>query len=132
LEFGSVCYSGMGQYRRIRIALGLMCLTPNNSLGVLSGIAPLAERFICLNFRYLDHVLKRRLETLRELNLGRCTAGYSDVLPLNVVSSESHNTICRRSWLPILWVRGSHGEGTRSSDNYVCGGGSPRAVDGDS
>jgi hypothetical protein len=68
----------------------------NNSLGVLSGIAPLAERFVYLNFRYLlvvcyrlDHPLKRRLETLRELNLGRCIAGYSDFLPLNIVSSES-------------------------------------------
>jgi hypothetical protein len=37
----------------------------------------------------LDHPLKRRLKTLRELNLGRCIAGYSDVLPLNIVSSES-------------------------------------------
>jgi hypothetical protein len=49
-----------------------------------------------LNFRYLvavlyrlDDPLKRRLETLRELNLGRCVAGYSNVLPLNIVSSES-------------------------------------------
>jgi hypothetical protein len=80
------------QYRGIRIALELMCSTPNNSLGVLSGIAPLAERFLYLNFRYLvavfyclDHPLKRRLETLRELNLGRCIASYSDVLPLAVV-----------------------------------------------
>jgi hypothetical protein len=58
------------QYRGIRTAVGLMCLTPNNSLGDLSGIAPLAERFVYLNFRYLvavfyrlDHPLKRRLET---------------------------------------------------------------------
>jgi hypothetical protein len=71
------------QYRGIRIALGLMCSTPN-SLGVLSSIAPLAERFVYLNFRYLvavfnrlDHSLKRRLETR--------IAGYSDVLPLNVL-----------------------------------------------
>jgi hypothetical protein len=33
--------------------------------------------------------LKKRLENLKELNLGRCIAGYSDVLPLNIVSSES-------------------------------------------
>jgi hypothetical protein len=49
LEYGSVCYSGMArthmlrlervQYRRIRIALGLMCSTPNDNLG----IAPLAD-----------------------------------------------------------------------------------------
>jgi hypothetical protein len=54
-------------------------------------MAPLlAERFVYLNVRYLvavfyrlDHPLKRRLETLKEL-----------VLPLNIVSSESfHYTI---------------------------------------
>jgi hypothetical protein len=74
------------QYRGIRIALGLMCSTPNNALGDFSGIAPLAERFVNLNFRYLvvvfyrfDHPLKRRLEILSELN----------VSPLNIVSSES-------------------------------------------
>jgi hypothetical protein len=84
------------QYRGIRIALRLMYSTPNNSLGVFSGKAPLAERFVYLNFRYLvvvfyrlDHPLKRRLETLRELNLSHCIAWYSDVLPLNVVLSES-------------------------------------------
>jgi hypothetical protein len=40
-------------------------------------------------FYRLDHPLKKRLETLRELNLGRSIAGYSDVLPLNIVPSES-------------------------------------------
>jgi hypothetical protein len=57
--------------------------TPNNSLRVLSAIAPLAERFVYLNFRYfvvvfyrLDHPLKRRLETLKELNMIRCIEGY--------------------------------------------------------
>jgi hypothetical protein len=52
LEYGSVCYSGMArthmlrlervQGRGIRIALGLMCSTPNYSLGVLSGMERLA------------------------------------------------------------------------------------------
>jgi hypothetical protein len=65
LEYGSVCYSGMArthmlrlervQYRRIRIALGLMCSTPNNCLD----IALLAERFLYLNFRYLVAVFYR-------------------------------------------------------------------------
>jgi hypothetical protein len=89
---GLMCYG----WKRFSIALGLMCLTPNHSLGVLSGIAPLAKRFVYPSLRYLvvvfyrlDHPLKRRLETLSELNLGRCIVGYSDVLPLNVVSSES-------------------------------------------
>jgi hypothetical protein len=69
------------QYRGIRIALGLMCSTPNNSLVVLSSIAPLPKIFVYLNVRYLvavfyrlNHPLKSRLETLRELNLGRCIA----------------------------------------------------------
>jgi hypothetical protein len=55
------------QPRGIGTALGLMCLTLNNSLAVLSGIAPLAGRFVYLNFRYfvavfyrLDHPIKRR------------------------------------------------------------------------
>jgi hypothetical protein len=98
LEYGTVCYAEMArthmlrmervQYRGIRIALGHMCSTLNNSLGVLSSMAPLAERFVYLNFRYLvvvfyhfDQPLKRRLETLMELILGRCIAGYSEVMP---------------------------------------------------
>jgi hypothetical protein len=40
-------------------------------------------------FYRLDYPLKRRLETLKELNMGRCIAGYSDILPLYIVSSES-------------------------------------------
>jgi hypothetical protein len=53
LDYASVYYSGMAkthmlrlekvQYRGIRLALGPMCSTPNNSLGVLSGIPPLPE-----------------------------------------------------------------------------------------
>jgi hypothetical protein len=74
LECGSVCYSGMAmthmlwlervQYRGIRIALGLLFSTPNNSLGVLSGIAPLAKRFVYLNFRYLVAVFYRLVLTI--------------------------------------------------------------------
>jgi hypothetical protein len=41
------------QYRSLRIALALMRSTPNNCMGVLGGIPPLAERFAYLNFRYL-------------------------------------------------------------------------------
>jgi hypothetical protein len=73
------------QYRGIRIALGFMCSTPNNSLGVVRGIASLAERFVYLIFRYLvvvfyclDHPLKRKLELLKELY---CELLH--VLPLN-------------------------------------------------
>jgi hypothetical protein len=56
LEYVSVCFTNMAnmakthimlglervQYRALRIALGLMGSTPNNCLGVLGGIPPLA------------------------------------------------------------------------------------------
>jgi hypothetical protein len=70
--------------------------TPNNCLGVLSGIPPLAERFSYLNFRYLvaafyrlEHPLKEMLGLLRALSMCRCIKGYSDVLSLDIVPSES-------------------------------------------
>jgi hypothetical protein len=54
-EYGIDTYAGFGkgtgQYRALRIALGQMGSTPNNCLGVLSGIPPLAERFAYLDFR---------------------------------------------------------------------------------
>jgi hypothetical protein len=63
LEYGSVSFTNMAkthmlglervQYQALRIALGLIGFTPNNCLGVLSGIPPLAERFAYLNFIYL-------------------------------------------------------------------------------
>jgi hypothetical protein len=84
------------QYRALRIALGLMGSTPNNCLGVLSDIPPLAERFAYLNYRYLvaafyqlGHPLRERLEKLGALNKGRCIERYSDVLSLNIVPPES-------------------------------------------
>jgi hypothetical protein len=59
LEYGSVCYPGVAktgmlrlervQNRAISIALKLIFSAPNNSLRVLSGIAPLAERCLYLN-----------------------------------------------------------------------------------
>jgi hypothetical protein len=49
-----------------------------------------------LNFRYLvaafyrlGHPLRERLEVLGALNIGRCIKKYSDVLSLDIVSSES-------------------------------------------
>jgi hypothetical protein len=61
LEYGSVCFRNMAktymlgsekvQYGALRIALGQMGFTPNNFLGVLGSIPPLAERFPFLNFR---------------------------------------------------------------------------------
>jgi hypothetical protein len=41
------------QYRTLRVVLGLMGSTPNNCVGVLSGMSPLPEIFASLNFRYL-------------------------------------------------------------------------------
>jgi hypothetical protein len=76
--------------------LGLMGSTPNNFLGVFSGIPPLAERFAYLNFRYyvaaffrLDQPLRRRLVVLRPLNMGRYIKGCFDVLSLDIVPPES-------------------------------------------
>jgi hypothetical protein len=70
--------------------------TANDCLVVFSGIPPLAERFAYLNFRYivagfyrLGHPLRERLGMLGALNMGRCIRGYSDVLSLDIVPSES-------------------------------------------
>jgi hypothetical protein len=70
LDYALLCYFGMAgthmlrlervQYRSIRLALGPMCSTPNNSLGVLSDIPPLPERFVYLNSRYLVAVFYRQ------------------------------------------------------------------------
>jgi hypothetical protein len=80
----------------LRIPLGLIGSTPNNCLGVLSGTPPLAKRFAYLNFRYLvaafyrlSHPLRERLGVLRALIMGHCIIGYSDVLSLDIVPSES-------------------------------------------
>jgi hypothetical protein len=63
--------------------------------------------YLNLNFRYLGavfsrlgHPLKKKLETLKKLNMGRCIAGYSNILPLNIVSSESFTL----HELPLLLV----------------------------
>jgi hypothetical protein len=56
--------------------MGLMSSTPNNILAVRNGIAPLAKRFVYL-------------ETLGELNIGRCITGYPDILTLDIISSVS-------------------------------------------
>jgi hypothetical protein len=70
------------------------------------GIAPPAERLVYLNFNYL--VI---LETLNELNLGRYIAGSSDVLPLNIFSSESFT---RHDLLLATYFVGDHMERTLS------------------
>jgi hypothetical protein len=82
LDYVSVCYFGMARthfLRGLRINLGLIQSTPNNSLGVLGGVSPLAERCMYLKYRYLvtvfhkhGHPLRERLETLNRLNSERC------------------------------------------------------------
>jgi hypothetical protein len=78
LDYASVLYSGMAkthmlclervQYRDIRLDLGIMCSTPNNSLGVLS-VPPFPERLVYSNSRYLvfyrlGHPLREKLRNL--------------------------------------------------------------------
>jgi hypothetical protein len=60
--------------------------TPYNSLGVLSGDFPLAERCMYLNYRYLitvfhkhGHPVMERLETLNKLNSERCLKGFPSI-----------------------------------------------------
>jgi hypothetical protein len=89
LEYGSVCYAGMAkthmvlleriQYRALRISMGLMGSTSNNSLGVLSGIPPLRHKMFYHNFRYLvntfqknGHPLRDKLEKLNDLGPQKC------------------------------------------------------------
>jgi hypothetical protein len=83
------------QYRGIRLALGLVCSTPTNSLGVLSGIPPLPERFVYLNssrhlvavFYRLGHPLREKLRDLGTMNMSRCIQGYSNVLSMEITPS---------------------------------------------
>jgi hypothetical protein len=64
--------------------LGLLQSKPNNSLGVLSGVFPLAEICMYLNYRYLvtvfhkhGHLLRERLKTLKRLNSEKCMKGFA-------------------------------------------------------
>jgi hypothetical protein len=63
---------------RIVLGLSLMQSTPNNSLGVLSGVSSLAERCMYLNYKYVVTVFhKEWLETLNRLNSERCMKGFA-------------------------------------------------------
>lgn len=71
--------------------------TPNNSLGVLSGIAPLQSRIQYLNFRYfiaafgkLGHLLKEKLIILNSLNPQRTIKSFETVIQYNILQSESY------------------------------------------
>jgi hypothetical protein len=112
LEYGSVCFANTAsthilgrekvQYGAFRIALDLLKSTPNNCLGVLGGIPSLVDRLAHLNFRYFVAAFYRLGHPLRErfgaLNMGCCIKGYSDVLSLDIVPSESFT----RHELPAL------------------------------
>jgi hypothetical protein len=54
------------RYRGLRIVLGLMQSTPNNSLGVLSGVSPLVERCMDLNYKYYVTIFYKHGHSLRE------------------------------------------------------------------
>jgi hypothetical protein len=120
---GSVCFTNMAkshmlglervQYRALRVAF--IGSTPNNCLGVLSGIPSLAERFTYLNFKYLvaayyrlGHPLRGRLVVLRALNIGHCIKEYFDVLSLDIIPFESYT----RHELPAIL-------GTRMVDGHM-------------
>jgi hypothetical protein len=70
LEYASVCYANMAktnflkleriQYRGLRISLGLMQSTPNNSMEVLSGIHPIEDRFTFLNSKFLVKIFAKQ------------------------------------------------------------------------
>jgi hypothetical protein len=116
------------QYRVLRIALGLTGFTSNNCLGVLSAIPPLAEIFACLNFRYLVaafyHPLRERLRVLGTLNMGRCIKGFSDVVSLELVPTESFTPYELTALLRTLLVDEHMGEETCqfSGDDVFIGG----------
>jgi hypothetical protein len=101
LEYGSVCYAGMAkthmllleriQYRALRISIGLMESTLNNSLGVLSGVPPLQHRLFYLNFRYLvntfqknGHPLCDKLGKLNRLSPQNCLIPFHEVSGLDI------------------------------------------------
>jgi hypothetical protein len=75
LKYGSVCFTNMSGTHMLCLERGAEdCIgsdgiynsTPNNCLGVLSGIPPLGERFTNLNFRYLIATFYRLGHPLRE------------------------------------------------------------------
>jgi hypothetical protein len=72
-------------------------LTPNNSLGVLSGVSLLEERCMYLNYRYLvtvfqkhGHPLRKRLETLSRLNSEKCLKGFELVAQFTFQPSRTY------------------------------------------
>jgi hypothetical protein len=71
--------------------------TPNNTLGVLSGVSPLAKRCMYLNYRFLvtichkhGHPLRERLETLIRLSSGRCLKGFTLVVQFTFQPSRTY------------------------------------------
>jgi hypothetical protein len=71
--------------------MGLIRSTPNNSLGVLSGIPPLRHRLFYLNFRYLvnnfqknGHPLRDKLEELNDLSPQKCLIPFHEVSGLDI------------------------------------------------
>jgi hypothetical protein len=101
LEDGSVCYAGMARkhilllecipYRALRISMGLMRSSPNNSLGVMSGIPQLRHRLFYLNFRYRvntfqknGHPLSNKLKEKNDLSPQKCLIPFHEVSGLDI------------------------------------------------
>jgi hypothetical protein len=77
------------QYQALRISMGLMGFTPNNSLGVL--IPPLRHRFFYPNFKYLvntlqknGHPLRDKLEKPNDLSPQKCLIPFHEVSGLDI------------------------------------------------
>jgi hypothetical protein len=71
--------------------------TPNNSLGVLSGIPALNHRIQYLNSRFLincfkklNHPLRQRLEILHRLNPAKCIPGYQEISMYNITCEQGY------------------------------------------
>jgi hypothetical protein len=96
LEYSSVCYTGLARtqmvlYRTLRISMGLIGSTPNNSLRVLSGNPLLRHRLLYLNFRFLVnafqknwHPLRDKLEKLNDLSPQKCLITLHEVSGLEI------------------------------------------------
>jgi hypothetical protein len=100
LEYGSVCYAGMArthmllleriQYRALRISIGLMGFTPNNSLGVLRGAHRYDTDCVILisdtlsTFLKNGHPLRDKLEKPNGLSPQKCLIPFHEVSGLDI------------------------------------------------
>jgi hypothetical protein len=121
------------QYRGIKLALGLMCSTPNNSLGGPQWYTTFAGKICLLElvavFYRLGHPLREKLRDLGTMNMSRCIQGYSDVLWMDIITpSESFTrhelSACanrkRTSWGSGYNVLTVSSQGALNCDIRIC------------